>query len=304
MAVTLRTPGPEHIGDVVRALAPWQRDADPAQLHPGDVGWFQRHGADTLAGALRVWERDGVAAAVGLLDGPGLVRLGIDPALADDEELAGRIADDVQDPSQGVLPAGEACLEARTARLLDALLRSRGWSSDEPWSTLARDLTDPVPRPELRIEVLDAAASGAIQERVAVQRSAFANSTFTRERWETMAAGPAYGEARCLLGFDGDGQPVAAATVWSAGPGRPGLLEPVAVRRDRQGRGHGTAIVLAAAYLLRELGSSSALVCTPSSNTAAVAAYASAGLTLRHAVRDLCRPAADPAADPQDDEAR
>jgi ribosomal protein S18 acetylase RimI-like enzyme len=82
---------------------------------------------------------------------------------------------------------------------------------------------------------------------------------------------------------------VAAVTVWSAGPGKPGLLEPMGVHRDHRGHGYGKAISVAAAAALREMGSSSALVCTPSSNVAAVATYASAGFVPLQEVRDLVR---------------
>jgi ribosomal protein S18 acetylase RimI-like enzyme len=70
---------------------------------------------------------------------------------------------------------------------------------------------------------------------------------------------------------------VAAVTVWSAGPGKPGLLEPMGVHRDHRGHGYGTAICVAAAAALRQLGSSCALVCTRTSNAGAVATYESAG---------------------------
>lgn len=74
------------------------------------------------------------------------------------------------------------------------------------------------------------------------------------------------------------GQRGGRGEVWSAGPGKPSLLEPVGVHADHRGRGFGTAISVAAAAVLRELGASSALVSTPTSNTAAVAAaYQAAG---------------------------
>ena len=60
-------------------------------------------------------------------------------------------------------------------------------------------------------------------------------------------------------------------------PGRPGLLEPMGVHAEHRGRGYGRAICLAAAAALRDLGASSALVCTPSANTSAVATYRAAG---------------------------
>ena len=82
---------------------------------------------------------------------------------------------------------------------------------------------------------------------------------------------------------------MAAVTVWSAGPGRPGLVEPMGVHHDHRGKGFGTAITVAAAAALRELGSSSALVCTPSSNVGAVATYRAAGFDQLPEVHDQRR---------------
>ncbi|CAM5265265.1 hypothetical protein STANM309S_00019 [Streptomyces tanashiensis] len=76
-----------------------------------------------------------------------------------------------------------------------------------------------------------------------------------------------------------------------AGPGRPGLLEPMGVHPDHRRRGHGRAISVAAAVALRGPAASSALVCTPSSDVGAVATYESAGFRRRPEVRDRYRAA-------------
>ena len=123
----------------------------------------------------------------------------------------------------------------------------------------------------------------------AVQRAAFEGSTFTERRWHAMASGLPYADARSLVAYDDRGEAVAAVTVWSAGPGRPGLLEPMGVRREHRRRGYGEAITVAAAAALQELGSSSAIVCTPSSNAGAVATYKSAGFRQHPEVRDQYR---------------
>jgi ribosomal protein S18 acetylase RimI-like enzyme len=115
------------------------------------------------------------------------------------------------------------------------------------------------------------------------------NSSFTLERWRSMADGWPYRRARCLVGYDANDVAVAAVTVWSAGRGRPGLLEPLGVHRDHRGRGYGTGISLAAAAELREMGASSATVCTPSDNVAGVATYARAGFTVLPDVTDFRR---------------
>ena len=104
-----------------------------------------------------------------------------------------------------------------------------------------------------------------------------------------MARGPFYGDARSLAAFDENDDAVAVAAVWSAGPGRPGLLEPMGVHRGHRGHGHGTAITLAAVACLRELGASSARVAVESANVGAVATYASAGFTPSADVADLRR---------------
>ena len=168
------------------------------------------------------------------------------------------------------------------------LLAEEGWYLDEPWTPLQRDLTEPVDDRGLRVEVV---GSSRAEARAAAHRAAFDGSTFTSDHWHAMAAGLPYRDARCLVAFDAEDFPVAAVTVWSAGPGRPGLLEPMGVHRDRRGQGLGAAITVAGAAALRELGSSSAVVCTPSSLTGAVATYRSAGFRPLPERLDLCRAA-------------
>jgi ribosomal protein S18 acetylase RimI-like enzyme len=156
---------------------------------------------------------------------------------------------------------------------------------------LSRELTVQVEDCGLRVEVIDARniRDRIVQDRVAVQRAMFPNSTFTLERWRAMAAAPPYRRARCLVGYDRDGDAVATVTVWSAGEGRPGLLEPLGVHRDHRGHGYGRAITVAAAAALQEMGSSSATVCTPSSNVGGVATYVSAGFQKLPDVTDFRR---------------
>ena len=267
-------------------LREWQHDGAPMQLHPGDLGWYWRFGAEATAAAVRTWSREGRILAVGLLDGPGLLRLAIAPEAEHDEALAQRMVADVTRAERGVLPQGDACIEARFGAAFQGLLFDAGWVGDEPWTPLRRDLAERVEDCGVRIDVI---GSERARVRAAVQRAAFSGSTFTDERWHAMAAGLPYSDARCLLAYDDRGDAVAAATVWSAGRGKPGLLEPMGVHRDHRGHGYGTAITVAAAAALRELGSSSAIVCTASSNAAAVATYTSAGFQRRPDVRDLRR---------------
>ncbi|MGI5261464.1 GNAT family N-acetyltransferase [Streptomyces angustmyceticus] len=286
MGIVLGSTGVDGLSEVVGALREWQYDGAPMQLHPGDLGWFWRSGAEATAAAVRTWRRDGRMLAVGLLDSPGLLRLTIAPDAQRDEALARQLAVDVTEPARGVLPEGRVSIDTPSGTLVQELLLADGWNAAEPWTPLRRDLTEPVADPGLRIEV---AAPERAQVFAAVQRAAFDVSRFTDERWHAMAAGSPYADARCLVGYDDRDTAVAAVIVWSAGPGRPGVLEPMGVHRDHRRHGYGKAISVAAAAALRELGSSSALVSTPSSNVAAVATYKSAGFQQRAVVRDLCR---------------
>lgn len=284
MHVALTTPQPDALDAILSDLASWQQDGLPVQLHPGDLGWQWRFGAASLAKALRVWTANETVMAIGFIDQPTLVRIGIRPSAEQDEELARALVHDLADPTRGVLTGDTVVVEARLGGLLRSLLDQRGWTEDEPWTPLVHDLQDPVEVPGLRVETV---AHDRVADRVAVQRAAFDQSSFTADQWTVMSQSPAYRHARCLVGYDDQGEAVAAVTVWSAGVGRPGLLEPLGVHRDHRGRGYGTAISLSAASALREMGASSAIVATPASNAGAVAAYASAGFRRMPAVTDF-----------------
>ena len=286
MAIVVGRPGVDGLSEAVAVLREWQYEGAPMHLHPGDLGWFWRFGAETTAAAVRTWSRDGQLLAVGLLDGPTLLRLTIAPGARRDEELAHRLVEDVTAPERGVLGAGRVAVEAPGDALVQEHLCAAGWNADEPWTPLRRDLTEPVKDPGLRIEVTGPERADV---RAAVQRASFDRSTFTVERWHAMAAGPPYADARCLVAYDDLGTAVAAVTVWSAGRGRPGLIEPMGVHREHRGHGYGTAITVAAAAALQAMGSSSAIVCTPSANVGAVATYASAGFQQLPEVRDRYR---------------
>lgn len=274
MQVEMSTPTVDQLDALVADLSSWQQDGLPVQLHPGDLGWAWRVGAGPLAAALRVWTVGDTTMAIGFVDEASLIRMAIAPVADHDTGLAHALVRDLEDPARARLHGDRVVVEARFGTALRSILQSHGWVDGEPWTPLVRDLSDPVEGSGLRVELVGPMRVG---DRVAVQRGAFDRSVFTAERWEAMSGSTAYQQARCLVGYDDQDNAVAAVTVWAAGPGRPGLLEPVGVHRDHRGHRYGTAISLAAAAALYDLGASTATVATPSSNRAAVATYASAG---------------------------
>ncbi|MEV6978095.1 GNAT family N-acetyltransferase [Kitasatospora sp. NPDC093806] len=288
MTIVLGTPTVDAVHEAMGALREWQSDGAPMQLHPGDVGWYHRLGAAETAAVVRTWSRDGRVLAAGLLDSPTLLRMTVAPDAFRDEGLARRLVEDVSLPERGVLPDGAVSIEAPLGLLLHDLLTEEGWGVDEPWTPLFRDLAEPVEAPGVRIESIGPEQA---QDFADVLRSAFATSRPTPEYWHGMSAGPYFADARCLGAYDDQGGPAAVVTVWSAGPGKPGLIEPMGVHEHHRGRGYGRAITLAGAAALRELGSSSVRVCTPSANAAAVATYRAAGFEERPQITDRTRPA-------------
>lgn len=275
MSLLLSTPDRHALTGTVDVLRSWQSDRAPMQLHPGDLGWYERHGTQRAATAVRTWSRDGHVVAVALRDGPRLARLTLAPELHADEAVAVAVATDLDDPGRGVLPAGPGYVEAPDGYALKPALEARGWVVDEAWTPLSRQLAEPVADPGLQVELVgpERAADWS-----AVLASAFGNPAFDERRWHALTAGVCAGDATSLVGYDGRGAAVAAITVWSAGPRRPGLIEPMGVHAEHRGHGYGRGITLAGAAALRERGASSVRVCTPSSLTGAVATYRAAGL--------------------------
>ncbi|MDN5724698.1 MAG: GNAT family N-acetyltransferase [Propionibacteriales bacterium] len=276
MTIALDQPDVDALSEVISELGEWQHDRSPVQLHPGDIGWYWQFGGDATAAAVRTWRRKGRLLAVGFLDEPDLIRMGISPEADHDQELAAQLVSDFIRSERGVLPAGPVHVEARSGAALAHLLDGDGWEPDEPWTPLRRGFESPVEDCSLRIEVITPGREGDL---TAVHRSSFGSEQFTDERWRNLISGPAYDNARGIVGYDDRDNAVATATVWSAGEGRPGLIEPLGVHAEYRGHGYGRAISLAAAAALQEMGASSAVVATPSANSGAVATYVSAGFT-------------------------
>lgn len=294
MTILARVADVADLPRIALTLAEWQRDRGPVQLHPGDLGWHSLAGPARTAAGLTLWSRAGEVLAVGMRDGPDLLRLAMDPRVREDDEVAGAIASDLGDPDVGALPAGEVSLEAWGAAALRNELERAGWTDGDMWTPLRRDLSEPVERhPGLRVVELNADDA---DRWLAVHWSAFRGSTFTeaeavrrRAQWSAMTTGPFSRLVRPLLGVDADGEAVAVIAVWSAGERRPGLIEPLGVHRAHRGRGYGAAITRAGAGALRESDASSAVVIAESANVGALATYAAAGFTAGLPGADLVR---------------
>jgi len=128
MSITLQLATPDSLDEILEAVAVWQQDGGPVQLHPGDLGWNWSVGAEELAAAVRVWLRDGQVLAAGMVDDDtGLIRMAIAPSVDEDDAFAAQLLADLSDPGRGVLPAGGGSVEARFGAAFRDLLRGSGW---------------------------------------------------------------------------------------------------------------------------------------------------------------------------------
>lgn len=263
---------------VLVSLADWEEAAAYlTTLHPGDVGWAMRQPDDAFA--LHSWWDDGVLVAVVLVEGDA-ARCRLSPAHSRDRALAEAVAETCD---------GVTWYDAQPGTRLRVELGARGWQPDPaPWVTLYTDLAPGSPMPAL----VAPTRPDDVADRVGVQRRGFAGSTFTVEAWHRMAASPAFDPRLDLLARDESGAPVSAGTAWHAGPGRCGILEPVATDPDHRGHGHGRRVVHGLKAALAEVGAGGVAVCTPASNRAALALYRAAGFHPVELVHALHRPTA------------
>jgi ribosomal protein S18 acetylase RimI-like enzyme len=250
----------------ISAMAAWEPEGGCGTgLHVGDLGWALR--LDDLEP--RIWENgSGEVVAVGLSESPEELYLAIAPAHRYDLALARTL--------RAVLE-GMTTVDASVDSTLRALLVADGWRpTEDPWPVLYRACT-PSDLEEEDPAVAPLGGPADVADRVAVQRAGFERSTFTVERWQRLAASPAYDGRFDLLLRTPSGEPAAAATGWSSRPGSCGLLEPVATVPEHRGHGYGRRVVLATCRALARAGASGVRVMTPARNEAAVRLYQSCG---------------------------
>lgn len=255
---------------LVPELAQWDagRGYVGAELHAGDLGWHLRVADEKLAGTVHGWWSGAELVAVALLEGT-TARPRVRPDLKEDLEVAAAVADEVD-----AMAGPELWTEAAVGSALRYDLAARGWQLDpDPWTNLWAD--------GARWQVADRGdvvrGEADVAGRVTVQRNGFARSTFDEPSWHRMAAGPTFRPDLDLV-VRHDGVPAAAGTAWLSVEGGPGYLEPLATHQDHRGQGFGRAAVRALVDACLAAGASGLSVATPASNTAAVAAYVSAGM--------------------------
>ena len=288
-----RVAGREGAAPLVAALAGWEPfGGHVTQLHAGDVGWFLRLPDDQVEGPLHGWWRGDRLVAVALVDGV-IARPRLSPDSVGDRELCESVAEVV-----AAMPGAEVWTDAQPGSVLRTLLVARGWELDrDVWVALHvsfsggwDELAPAVLREAAAVEgVAPTVTDADVDDRVSVQQVAFRHTTFGSEAWRRMAAGPGFDPALDLLARDPGGAAVAAATAWSAGRDKCGILEPVGTHQEHRDQGHDRRVVLAAMDALQRAGASGMSVSTPGRNQPGIALFRSCGMRPVESLQALTR---------------
>jgi len=245
-------------------------------LQAGDLGWKLRFGRQETAESLLEWRSPEVETAVVMCqDSPTDWWLAMDPVHTRDRTLADSIADWAIEVNPGSSFSVDG--PGSPAIWRQALMKRGFEAMTDVWAHLWKPLSS--------ADVVDVAGvevttgnDQAIVDRVAVQKAAFENSTFTVEKWHAMAQGLSFRPGFDLLARNEAGEAVAAITVWLPGEGKCGMIEPMGTHPDHRRLGHGRRIIRAACAALARAGASGVCVVTPESNAGAVEVYRAAGL--------------------------
>ena len=247
----LGTVDPAEIDAVDATLKRWEGVFGTATgFASGDLGWALRNGYEQVAQELRVFrDSSGVTGAVAMVESPTALWLTISPAHLMDWDLAEAIASAAVD--HGFLEVATVSPPAPIRRAL----ASRSYAIDpSPWVHLWKSLTDHDVRDQPN--VFATSTDALIDQRIAVQFSAFENSTFNRSKWETMVKGPSFVPDLDLIALNDGGEGVSALTGWLPGRGACGVVEPMGTHSDHRRQGHGLRVLHACFSEMRKLGGS------------------------------------------------
>jgi RimJ/RimL family protein N-acetyltransferase len=270
-------------------LARAWRDDRHAIVHPGDLAWWVGWPPKTheeLAARIAVWEDDGRVAAWVMIDDE--VGECVDPDREDDAELRREVDTWLGDhPHAARYVRAED--EAGRRRLLDAGYRPADDGSMIGFSLRLRDVApnDPDPR------VNQVEPGDDLVPRASITRAAFRiDQPLERyvERYRVFTESPAYPRGWDLVARTVSGEGAACAIAWPDPISGVGRFEPVATHPDFQRRGFATAVLRDGLRRMLDAGLERAIVCTPSTNEAAIALYRSVGFRDDHVETAFRRP--------------
>lgn len=292
------------------------RDWPAIRFHPGDIDWWVvgTYGRSPgMTERVRLWfEGDpGRDAGGPIPTGATLVAYGWFGPPTDLDFIIGPDDPDVVAPLMAEIVAWAD--ERRRTFAAGAIGPLRAWASAEDGAGTASlaalglepeakpgfvhftgdlAIADGWPAPSLLrgLTVRPLASEADIAARVECGHAAFPGSTQTIERYRTVAEAWLYRRDLDRLIVTDDGRVVAFALGWFDPSTRVVELEPVGVHPEWHRRGLGGEVCRAALRAARDLGAERAMIAADRTNAAAMALYASLGLSITAEIVPYARP--------------
>jgi RimJ/RimL family protein N-acetyltransferase len=271
-------------------LARAWRDDPHAILHPGDLAWWVGWPPKTneeLAARIAVWEDAGHVAAWAMIDDDEVGEC-VHPDREDDAELRREVDAWLADHPRATRYR-RADDGAGQRWLLDAGYRPADDGSMVGFSFRLRDVAPSEPDP--RVHTVE--PGDDLAPRASITRAAFRiDRPLERyvEQYRVFTGSPAYPRGWDLVARTASGAGAACAIAWPDPISGVGRFEPVATHPDVRRRGFATAVLRDGLRRLRDAGLERAIVCTPSTNEAAIALYRSVGFRDDHVETAFRRP--------------
>jgi RimJ/RimL family protein N-acetyltransferase len=271
-------------------LARALRDDPHAFLHPGDLAWWvgwPPKPPEELADRIAVWEDDARVAAWAMVDDDEAGEC-VDPGREDDAVLRREIDAWLVDRPRATRYV-RANDEAGGRRLRDAGYRPLDGGSMAAFSLPVRDVAPSEPDP--RVKPVE--AGDDLVPRASITRAAFhVDRPLGRyvSQYRTFMRSPAYPSGWDLVVWTATGEAAACAIAWPDPVSGVGSFEPVAAHPAFHRRGFARAVLRDGLRRMRDAGLERAIVCTPSTNEAAIALYRSVGFLDDHVQIAFRRP--------------
>ncbi|HXH89292.1 MAG TPA: GNAT family N-acetyltransferase [Gaiellaceae bacterium] len=258
--------GPDDLPALHEVARASMKAAKPLSIpHVGDVTWglYQHEPELATPKVTRIFEREGLPVAFGILWLPQTLQCAIHPQHRDDE-VYGALLDWFESSAGDALDGGLDVQLLESEASLRGALERRGYEllqSGTRFEHRVRSLADAVEEPVLpHGYTLRDVRDDDLERRVEVHRAAFHPSKVTAPAYRLLRTLPPYRADLDLVVEAPDGSFAAYALVWLDEENGIGELEPVGTHPAHQRLGLGKAVCLEACRRLRALGADTAVV--------------------------------------------
>lgn len=262
----------------------WAVDDPRAQMHIGDFYWALRttSNGDPLSDT-RIWLRpDGSIAAFAWLDPPELGDAIVDPAA--DPLMLDEALDWLEEEYRKQARTTITVVVVDGDQLRAESLARRGYKpgsggNTRLWQRLGSEPHAPMATTGFTVGQVE--TKDDMKRRAFVETSSFHYDGVTGDSWRLLTQRlPRYRPELDLIAVAQDGTGASACTCWYDEATRCGEFEAVGTSKAYQRRGLGRAVIIEGLRRLQQLGATTAVVQTQTTNAPAIALYQSCGFEI------------------------